>query len=196
MDGGFVACAEQSGGPVMANPPFIHSHALVESENIGPGTRIWAFAHVLRGAVIGADCNICDHSYIDEDVVIGDRVTIKGQVAIIDGMRIEDDVFIGPNATFTNDRFPRSRQAWECEPMVIGKGASIGAGATFVPGVNVGEGAMVGAGAVVTKDVPPFAVVVGNPARVVRTVTDSELVPEQEGLSTSNGAAPTSAGAT
>lgn len=157
---------------------FIHSHALVETEHIGPGTRIWAFAHVLRGAVIGADCNICDHSYIDQDVVIGDRVTIKGQVAIIDGMRIEDDVFIGPNATFTNDRFPRSRQAWECETMVIGKGASIGAGATFVPGVNVGEGAMVGAGAVVTKDVPPFSVVVGNPARVVRTVTDSELVPD------------------
>ncbi len=85
------------------NPPFIHSHALVESENIGPRHRIWAFAHVLRGA-IGADCNICDHSYVDEDVIIGDRVTIKGQVAIIDGMRIEDDVFIGPNATFTNDR--------------------------------------------------------------------------------------------
>jgi len=160
--------------------PFIHSHALVESEHIGPGTRIWAFAHVLRGAVIGADCNICDHSYIDEDVVIGDRVTIKGQVAIIDGMRIEDDVFIGPNATFTNDRFPRSRQeSWECERMVIGRGASIGSGAVFVPGVNVGEGAMVGAGAVVTQDVPPFTVVVGNPARVVRAVTDDECIPEQ-----------------
>ena len=129
-------------------PPFIHSHALVESEDIGPGTRIWAFAHVLRGAIIGADCNVCDHSYIDEDVVIGDRVTIKGQVAIIDGMRIEDDVFIGPNATFTNDRFPRSRrEAWECTTMVIGRGASIGSGAVFLPGVNVGEGAMVGAGA-------------------------------------------------
>ena len=161
-------------------PPFIHSHALVESEHIGPGTRIWAFAHVLRGAVIGADCNICDHSYVDEDVVIGDRVTIKGQVAIIDGMRIEDDVFIGPNATFTNDRFPRSRQeSWACEKMVIGRGASIGSGAVFVPGVNVGEGAMVGAGAVVTQDVPPFTVVVGNPARVVRAVTDDECIPEQ-----------------
>lgn len=155
-------------------PPFYHSHALVESDQIGPGTRVWAFAHVLRGAVIGAHCNICDHSYIDEDVVIGDRVTIKGQVAIIDGMRIEDDVFIGPNATFTNDRFPRSRGSWQCERMVIGRGASIGSGATFVPGVNVGEGAMVGAGAVVTKDVPAFTVVVGNPARVVREVTDAE----------------------
>ncbi len=158
---------------------FIHSHALVETDQIGPGTRIWAFAHVLRGAVIGADCNICDHSYVDEDVVIGDRVTIKGQVAIIDGMRIEDDVFIGPNATFTNDRFPRSRQSWQCETMVIGRGASIGSGATFVPGVNVGEGAMVGAGAVVTKDVPPFTVVVGNPARVVRAVTEAERIPDQ-----------------
>lgn len=157
--------------------PFIHTHALVESDQIGPGTRIWAFAHVLRGAVIGADCNICDHSYIDEDVVIGDRVTIKGQVAIIDGMRIEDDVFIGPNASFTNDRFPRSRQPFRCATMVIGRGASIGAGAIFVPGVSVGEGAMVGAGAVVTKDVPPYTVVVGNPARVVRDVADAERVP-------------------
>jgi UDP-2-acetamido-3-amino-2,3-dideoxy-glucuronate N-acetyltransferase len=174
-------------------PPFIHSHALVETEHIGPGTRIWAFAHVLQGAVIGADCNICDHSYIDEDVVIGDRVTIKGQVAIIDGMRIEDDVFIGPNATFTNDRFPRSRRSWQCETTVIGRGASIGSGAVFVPGVTVGEGAMVGAGAVVTKDVPPFTVVAGNPARMVRAVTDAERICDQ---ATPNGAAASSAGAT
>jgi UDP-2-acetamido-3-amino-2,3-dideoxy-glucuronate N-acetyltransferase len=166
-------------GDPRQTPPFLHPWALVESDQIGPGTRIWAFAHVLKGAVIGAGCNICDHSYIDEDVIIGDRVTIKGQVAIIDGMRIEDDVFIGPNATFTNDPFPRSRRAFECETMVIGRGASIGGGAIFVPGVNVGEGAMVGAGAVVTKDVPPFTVVVGNPARVVREVTDDERVPDQ-----------------
>jgi UDP-2-acetamido-3-amino-2,3-dideoxy-glucuronate N-acetyltransferase len=173
---------------------FIHSHALVESDQIGPGTRIWAFAHVLRGAVIGADCNICDHSYIDEDVVIGDRVTVKGQVAIIDGMRIEDDVFIGPNATFTNDRFPRSRRSWQCETMVIGRGASIGSGAVFVPGVNVGEGAMVGAGAVVTKDVPPFTVVVGNPARVVREITAEERLPDQ--ITPSETAARSSSGVT
>lgn len=180
------------------DPPFIHSHALVESETIGPGTRIWAFAHVLKGAVIGADCNICDHSYIDEDVVIGDRVTIKGQVAIIDGMRLEDDVFIGPNATFMNDRFPRSRQSsWTCERMVIGRGASIGSGATILPGVNIGEGAMVGAGAVVTRDVPPFTVVVGNPARVVRAVRDDERVPDTASLATMpNGALPSSAGTT
>jgi len=173
-------------------PPFIHSHALVESDQIGPGTRIWAFAHVLPGAVIGADCNICDHSYIDEDVVIGDRVTIKGQVAVIDGMRIEDDVFIGPNASFTNDHFPRSRQPWRCETMVIGRGASIGAGAVFLPGVSVGEGAMVGAGAVVTKNVPPFTVVVGNPARVIRTVTDGERVPEEAAASTRRSGSATS----
>lgn len=164
-------------------PPFIHSHALVETEQIGPGTRIWAFAHVLRGAVIGSGCNICDHSYIDEDVVIGDRVTIKGQVAVVDGMRIADDVFIGPNATFTNDRFPRSRQPFQCQRMVIGKGASIGAGAILLPGVSVGEGAMVGAGAVVTRDVPPFTVVIGNPARVVRAVTGTEHVPGQVSFS-------------
>ena len=176
------------------DPPFIHSHALVEADNIGPGTRIWAFAHVLKGAVIGADCNICDHSYIDEDVVIGDRVTIKGQVAIIDGMRLEDDVFIGPNATFMNDRFPRSRQSsWQCQTMVIGRGASVGSGATVLPGVNIGEGAMVGAGAVVTKDVPPFTVVVGNPARVIREVTDAERLPDQ--VPGANGAAPAPAGA-
>ena len=106
-------------------------------------------------------------------MVIGDRVTIKGQVAVIDGMRIEDDVFIGPNASFTNDPFPRSKQPFDCATMVIGRGASIGAGAVFLPGVSVGEGAMVGAGAVVTKDVPPFTVVVGNPARVIRRVTDA-----------------------
>ena len=159
--------------------PFIHPRALVESDCIGPGTRVWAFVHILRGAVIGAHCNICDFTYIDEDVIIGDRVTIKGQMAIVDGMRIEDDVFIGPNATFTNDPFPRSKQPFRCATMVIGRGASIGAGAAFLPGVSVGQGAMVGAGAVVTKDVPPFTVVVGNPARVVRAVTDDDSLSGQ-----------------
>jgi UDP-2-acetamido-3-amino-2,3-dideoxy-glucuronate N-acetyltransferase len=160
-------------------PPFIHSHALVETESIGSGTRIWAFAHVMAGAVIGEGCNICDHTYVDEDVVIGDRVTIKAGVFVIDGMRIGDDVFIGPNATFTNDRFPRSKQPFNYEPMVIGSGATIGAGVILLPGVCVGEGAMVGAGAVVTKDVPPFTVVVGNPARVIRAVTEAERIPDQ-----------------
>ena len=156
------------------DPPFIHSHALVESDRIGRGTRIWAFAHVMPGAVIGADCNICDQTYVDEDVVIGDRVTVKSGVAIIDGMRVEDDVFIGPNASFTNDRFPRSKQPFECGAIVIQKGASVGSGAVVLPGVTIGEGAMVGAGAVVTRDVPPFTVVAGNPARVLRELTAEE----------------------
>ena len=118
QDGELPHCRARLRGPMTPDPrqepPFIHSRALVETEHIGPGTRIWGFAHVLAGAVVGADCNICDFTYIDEDVVIGDRVTIKGQVAVIDGMRIGDDVFIGPNATFVNDPFPRSKQPFHC----------------------------------------------------------------------------------
>jgi acetyltransferase-like isoleucine patch superfamily enzyme len=148
----------------------VHERALVESESIGPGTRIWAFAHVMPGARIGADCNICDHTYVEGDVVIGDRVTIKSGVYLWDGLRVEDDVFIGPQATFTNDRFPRSKQPFECPTLIVRRGASIGAGAVLLPGVTIGEYAMVGAGAVVTADVPSHAVVVGNPARVVRTL--------------------------
>jgi acetyltransferase-like isoleucine patch superfamily enzyme len=153
-----------------ARPVFVHERALVETDAIGPGTRIWAFAHVMPGAHIGADCNICDHTYIEGDVVVGDRVTIKSGVFLWDGLRIEDDVFIGPQATFTNDRFPRSRQSFECPTLIVRRGASIGAGAVLLPGVTIGEYAMVGAGAVVTADVPSHAVVVGNPARVVRTL--------------------------
>jgi acetyltransferase-like isoleucine patch superfamily enzyme len=146
---------------------FVHPHALCESENVGPGTRVWAFAHVLPGAVIGADCNICDGVFVENDVVVGDRVTVKCGVQLWDGVRLEDDVFVGPNATFTNDLFPRSREYPESFPRtVVGTGASIGANATILPGVRIGRRAMVGAGAVVTKDVPPNAVVVGNPARI------------------------------
>jgi len=160
-----------------SKPTFIHPQALVESDHVGPGTRIWAFAHVKAGATIGGWCNICDHTYIDPDVVIGDRVTVKSCVYLVDGMRIEDDVFIGPHAVFTNDCFPRSRQPFHCESMVLGAGSSIGAGAILLPGVSVGEGAMVGAGAVVTRDVPAFTVVIGNPARVVRMVAEDERIP-------------------
>jgi acetyltransferase-like isoleucine patch superfamily enzyme len=147
---------------------FQHSHALVESADIGDATRIWAFAHVLPGARIGSDCNICDHVFIENDVVIGDRVTIKCGVQVWDGVRLEDDVMIGPNATFTNDLFPRSKQAFELRATVVGAGASIGANATILCGLTIGRGAMVGAGAVVTRDVPDRALVVGNPARLVR----------------------------
>ena len=148
---------------------FRHPQALVESQHVGRGTRIWAFAHVLPGAVIGDDCNICDHTFIENDVVIGNRVTIKCGVQVWDGLRIEDDVFVGPNATFTNDPMPRSRQHLREYPVTyIRRGASIGANATILPGLTIGQNAMVGAGAVVTRSVPPHAVVVGNPAHIVR----------------------------
>jgi acetyltransferase-like isoleucine patch superfamily enzyme/dTDP-4-dehydrorhamnose 3,5-epimerase-like enzyme len=147
---------------------FVHPQGLCESPNVGPRTRVWAFAHVLPGARIGADCNICDHVFVENDVVVGDRVTLKCGVQLWDGVRLEDDVFVGPNATFTNDPFPRSRQRPAAfATTVVRAGASIGANATILPGLTVGAGAMVGAGAVVVRSVPPLAIVVGNPARIV-----------------------------
>ena len=146
---------------------FKHPHALVETDKVGAGSRIWAFTHVLPGARIGADCNICDHVFIENDVRVGDRVTIKCGVQLWDGVTLEDDVFVGPNATFTNDPFPRSKQYLASYPRTVVKhGASIGANATILPGLTIGRNAMVGAGAVVTRDVPPNAIVVGNPARI------------------------------
>jgi UDP-2-acetamido-3-amino-2,3-dideoxy-glucuronate N-acetyltransferase len=148
---------------------FVHERALVEEgAQVGPKTRIWAFAHVLGGAKIGADCNICDQVFIENDVVVGDRVTVKSGVQLWDGLRVADDVFIGPNATFTNDIFPRSKKAFELRQTIIERGASIGANATVLAGVTIGENAMIGAGAVVTKNVPANAVVAGNPARILR----------------------------
>ncbi|MBW3661961.1 MAG: WxcM-like domain-containing protein [Actinobacteria bacterium] len=147
--------------------PSIHANAICESRHVGGGTRIWAFAHILPGARIGADCNICDHVFIENDVIVGDRVTVKSGVQLWDGVRIEDDVFIGPNATFTNDPFPRSRRHLDAHPVTtVERNASVGANATLLPGVTVGRGAMIGAGAVVVADVPPHAIVVGNPARI------------------------------
>jgi UDP-2-acetamido-3-amino-2,3-dideoxy-glucuronate N-acetyltransferase len=146
---------------------FVHDQAILESDSVGGGSRIWAFAHVLPGARIGRDANLCDHVFVENDVVIGDRVTVKSGVQLWDGLRVEDDVFIGPNATFTNDPAPRSKQQPTAfVQTLLRRGCSIGANATVLPGVTVGTGALVGAGAVVTRDVPPFALVVGNPARI------------------------------
>ena len=146
---------------------FAHPNALVETEKIGKNTRVWAFSHILPGAVIGEDCNLCDQVFIENDVVIGNNVTIKSGVQLWDGVVLEDDVFIGPNATFTNDPFPRSKQyPTSFSRTVIRKGASIGANSTILPGLTIGQYAMVGAGTVVTKDVPPFSIVTGNPARI------------------------------
>lgn len=145
----------------------VHPQGICESENIGSGTRIHAFAHVLAGAVIGTDGNICDHVFIENDVLIGDRVTVKSGVQLWDGVRLADDVFVGPNVTFTNDHFPRSkRYPLTFLETVVEVGASIGGGAVILPGVRIGRNALVGAGAVVTKNVPPNAVVAGNPARI------------------------------
>jgi len=146
---------------------FQHEAAIVESSRIGDRTRIWAFAHVLSGATIGVDCNICDHTFIENDVVVGDRVTIKCGVQLWDGITLEDDVFIGPNASFTNDHLPQSGQRqYSVLRTSVQKGASIGANATILPGITIGERAMIGAGAVVTHDVPRHAIVTGNPGRI------------------------------
>lgn len=148
--------------------PRIHPQALCESRHVGPGTRVWALAHVLPEARIGADCNICDGVFIENDVVVGDRVTVKCGVQLWDGLVVEDDVFIGPNATFTNDPFPRSRvPRRKLPPTRLCRGASVGANATVLPGLTIGPGALVGAGTVVTQDVPANAVVIGNPARII-----------------------------
>ena len=154
---------------------FVHSQGICESENVGKNTKIWAFAHVLPGATLGEDCNICDSVFVENKVTIGNRVTIKCGVQIWDGITIEDDVFIGPNATFTNDLFPRSKMHLADYPETrICSGASIGANSTILPGLTIGRNAMVGAGSVVTRSVPPNAVVVGNPARITGYV-DSVL---------------------
>lgn len=152
---------------------YVHDLADVQSGNIGAGTRIWQYVVVLPGARIGSECNICSHCFIENDVVVGDRVTVKNGVQLWDGLRIEDEAFIGPNVTFTNDKTPRSRVHPEKFPVTtVCRGASIGGGAVILPGLTIGENAMVGAGAVVTHDVSPHAVVVGNPARVVGYLAD------------------------
>ena len=145
---------------------FIHSTSDVQSKSIGEGTRVWQYVVILSGAKIGRGCNICSHCFVENDVVIGDNVTIKPMVAICDGVTLEDDVFIGPHVSFTNDRHPKSgNRGFKLERTVVRKGASIGAGSMVMAGLTIGEGAMVAAGSVVTRDVPPGAMVFGCPAR-------------------------------
>jgi acetyltransferase-like isoleucine patch superfamily enzyme/dTDP-4-dehydrorhamnose 3,5-epimerase-like enzyme len=154
----------------------IHDSAISYTKNIGEGTRIWQFVVVLDGAQIGRDCNICSHCFIESDVLIGNRVTIKNGVQLWDGLRVSDDVFIGPNVSFTNDRFPRSKQYPQKHLVtIINSGASIGAGAVILPGIEIGSKAMVAAGAVVTKSIPPNSIVVGNPAKIIGYVDASKI---------------------
>ena len=142
---------------------MIHLLSDIQSKNIGENTNIWQFCVVLPNAKIGNNCNICSHCFIENDVKIGNNVTVKCGVQIWDGMRIEDDVFIGPNVTFCNDRYPKSRNKdWKLEPVIIKKGASIGANATILPGVTIGENAIIGAGAVVVKSVENNEKVIGK----------------------------------
>lgn len=155
---------------------FIHSTALIETTDIGAGTSIWAYSHIMDGARVGRDCNIGDHCFVEGGASIGDNVTVKNGNMIWEGITIEDDVFVGPQVFFTNDRYPRSgrsalrgarhaaKERWLL-PTVVQKGASLGAGAVLCPGIVIGRYALVAAGAVVTKDVPPFSLVKGNPAR-------------------------------
>jgi UDP-2-acetamido-3-amino-2,3-dideoxy-glucuronate N-acetyltransferase len=146
----------------------IHPTAVVDSETVGPGTRIGSFSHVLAGALIGRDCDIAGHGYIDGGAVIGDRVTVSRGVCVWQGLRLEDDVFVGPHVSFINDRFPRSGKAPAAIlQTLVKKGASIGANATILGGITIGERAMIGAGAVVNRNVPPDAIVVGNPAKII-----------------------------
>ncbi|MGB5759903.1 MAG: acyltransferase [Acidimicrobiales bacterium] len=150
-------------------PPgvFVHPDGRCESERVGAGTRIWAFAHVLAGAEVGVDCNICDHAFVEGGARIGDRVTVKNATLIWDAVDVGDDVFLGPGVVFTNDLVPRARikkAPSELLPTVVGPQATIGANATIVCGITIGAGAFVAAGATVTRDVPPQALVRGNPA--------------------------------
>lgn len=154
----------------MARDPTVsvHPSALCESTDVGAGTRVWAFAHVMQGAVVGEGCNICDHAFVEAGARLGNNVTVKNGVLIWTGVTVEDDVFLGPGCVFTNDPRPRAaikKPADELVPTLVRRGATIGANATIVCGYQVGPHAFVAAGAVVAADVAPYALVVGSPAR-------------------------------
>lgn len=152
---------------------MIHPLADVQSLNIGKGTRIWQFCVILSQAKIGNNCNICAQVLIENDVIIGDNVTVKSGVQIWDGARIEDNVFIGPNVTFTNDMYPKSQNKdFECKGITLRKGCSIGANTTLLPGIEIGENSLVGAGSVVTKSVPAGEIWVGNPAKFLKKINE------------------------
>jgi acetyltransferase-like isoleucine patch superfamily enzyme len=168
---------------------FVHPNALVESDTIGKDTRIWAFSHVLKNVTIGEDCNICDGCFVESGVTIGNRVTIKNSISVWEGVTIEDDVFLGPSCVFTNDMFPRSKAHHSTYvKTLVKKGASIGANATIICGIELGRYCLIGAGAVVTKSVPDFALVTGNPARFKYWVskTGEKLSFSDDGTATDN----------
>ena len=155
---------------------YIHSLADVQTERIGEETRIWQFCVILKKAEIGSNCNICAHCFIENDVKIGNNVTIKNGVYLWDGIEIEDDVFIGPNVTFTNDKYPRSKQFPDYfQKTVIKRGASVGAGVIVLGSVTIGEYAMIGAGSIVTKDVPSGQLWLGTPAKYIRDVKNDKI---------------------
>lgn len=148
-------------------------HKLADCQaRVPESTNIWQFCVVLPKAQIGENCNICSHCFIENDVHIGNNVTVKCGVQVWDGITIEDNVFIGANVTFTNDKYPRSKQHFELLPITIKNGASIGAGSVILGGVTIGENAMIGVGSVVTHDVPAGELWFGNPARFVRKITE------------------------
>lgn len=156
----------------MPNNSLIHSDANVSSSAIGKNTRIWKYVTILENAILGENCNVCDFCFIENDVVIGDNVTLKCGVYVWDGIELQDNVFVGPNVTFTNDSLPRSNKVFDLKRTLIKKGASLGANATILGGVTIGEFALIGAGSVVTKMVKPYALIVGNPGKQIGWVSE------------------------